>query len=75
MAWYRFTDQIKQVNFVDFGLAIGAVAQHCKTYPDGTQPRGHIEILDVRLRSGRIAFDTSSALPTDEVPHLGLEAG
>jgi hypothetical protein len=75
MAWYRFATPIKQSNFLDFGLSIGMVCEHLMAFPDATQPRGHTEILDIRLRAGKLAFDTSTPIPAEQIAHLGLEAG
>lgn len=71
MAWYRFADPIKQTSFLEFGCQIGFVAEHCKN----TVPR--IDITDVRLRSGKIAFFTAIDIPQAMLDHFGniLEPG
>lgn len=67
MAWYRFTEPARQTDFVQFGLNIGVVCQHLVTWGIG--------IVDIRLRTNRLAFDTTAPIPADQLAHLGLEAG
>ena len=75
MAWYRFSEPTRQTNYIDFGLEIGVVCGHLKTIPDAGQPRGHVEVLEIRVRSNKLTFDTSLALSPALLLHLGLEAG
>ena len=67
MAWYRFTAPVRQTDFVEFGLEIGLVCSHLKNMSIG--------INDIRLRAGKLAFDTTVDLSAENVEHLGLEAG
>lgn len=67
MAWYRFPEPARQTDFVEFGLAIGFVCGHLKTWGIG--------ITDIRLRTNKLAFDTSAPLTADQIAHLELEAG
>lgn len=68
MAYYRFTQPVKQTDYVEFGLAIGLVCEHLKSLG--------VSITDIRLRSGKLAFNTSIDLTQELLDHLGgLEPG
>jgi hypothetical protein len=68
VAYYRFTQPARQSDYVEFGMAIGIVCEHLKALG--------ISITDIRLRSNKLAFNTSVDLTQDLLTHLGsLEAG
>lgn len=64
---YRFATPIRQTNYVDFGLAIGAVCEHLRAWG--------FTISSIRVKAGRLTITVDQTIPADNLAHLDLEAG
>ena len=64
---YRFTDPVRQTNFVEFGLSIGQVCEHLKAW--------NFQITSIALKANRLTITVNNTIPAGELPHMGLQAG
>jgi hypothetical protein len=62
MAYYRFSEPVRQTNYVEFGISIGEWFSHFKSMGIG--------VTDVRLRGGKLCFNTTVDIPQDLLDHL-----
>jgi hypothetical protein len=62
VAYYRFLESVKQTDYIEFGISIGEWFSHLKAMGIG--------VTDVRLRGGKLCFNTTAVIPQELLDHL-----